>query len=109
MQAFQPRLFHKAIDAGADAVIRTGPHALGGIEIYKEIIDARIYCGMHYRTSGVHGSVMGRKAAQWIDKHYFLPVAQSHTRARYPARRRLISVLERFVRVSTNLTEAIGK
>jgi poly-gamma-glutamate synthesis protein (capsule biosynthesis protein) len=33
--AFQPRLFHKAIDAGADAVIRTGPHALGGIEIYK--------------------------------------------------------------------------
>jgi poly-gamma-glutamate synthesis protein (capsule biosynthesis protein) len=32
---FQPRLFHKAIDAGADAVIRTGPHALGGIEIYK--------------------------------------------------------------------------
>jgi poly-gamma-glutamate synthesis protein (capsule biosynthesis protein) len=33
--AFQPTLFRNAIDAGADAVIRTGPHMLGGIEIYK--------------------------------------------------------------------------
>jgi poly-gamma-glutamate capsule biosynthesis protein CapA/YwtB (metallophosphatase superfamily) len=33
--AFQPVLFRKAIDAGADAVIRTGPHALGGIEVYR--------------------------------------------------------------------------
>ena len=45
-------------------------------EIIKEIIDARVYGGMHYRTSGVHGSVMGRKVANWIDKHYFQPVAQ---------------------------------
>lgn len=32
---FEPMLFHAAIDAGADAVVRTGPHVLGGIEIYK--------------------------------------------------------------------------
>jgi poly-gamma-glutamate synthesis protein (capsule biosynthesis protein) len=32
---FEPALFHAAIDAGADAVVRTGPHSLGGIEIYK--------------------------------------------------------------------------
>jgi poly-gamma-glutamate capsule biosynthesis protein CapA/YwtB (metallophosphatase superfamily) len=32
---FLPVLFHKAIDAGADAVVRTGPHSLNGIEIYK--------------------------------------------------------------------------
>jgi poly-gamma-glutamate capsule biosynthesis protein CapA/YwtB (metallophosphatase superfamily) len=32
---FEPRLFHEAIDAGADAVVRTGPHLLNGIEIYK--------------------------------------------------------------------------
>ena len=32
---FEPELFHAAIDAGADAVVRTGPHVLGGIEIYK--------------------------------------------------------------------------
>ena len=32
---FEPALFHAAIDAGADAVVRTGSHVLGGIEIYK--------------------------------------------------------------------------
>jgi len=45
-------------------------------EIIKEIIAARVYGGMHYRTSGVHGSVIGRKVAHWIDKNYFQPVAQ---------------------------------
>jgi len=45
-------------------------------EIIKEIIAARIYGGMHYRTSGVHGSAMGRKVAHWIAKNYFQPVAQ---------------------------------
>jgi poly-gamma-glutamate capsule biosynthesis protein CapA/YwtB (metallophosphatase superfamily) len=32
---FLPDLFHQAIDAGADIVIRHGPHILGGVEIYK--------------------------------------------------------------------------
>jgi poly-gamma-glutamate capsule biosynthesis protein CapA/YwtB (metallophosphatase superfamily) len=32
---FEPVLFHEAIDAGADAVVRSGPHLLNGIEIYK--------------------------------------------------------------------------
>lgn len=33
--SFEPLLFHSAIDAGADAVVRNGPHVLGGIELYK--------------------------------------------------------------------------
>lgn len=33
--SFEPSLFHAAIDAGADAVVRNGPHVLGGIEIYQ--------------------------------------------------------------------------
>lgn len=32
---FLPPLFHDAIDAGADIVVRHGPHVLGGVEIYK--------------------------------------------------------------------------
>lgn len=36
-------LFHSLIDAGADAVVRHGPHALLGIEIYK---DRPIFYGM---------------------------------------------------------------
>ena len=40
----------------------------------KEVIDGRIYGGMHYRTSVVHGIVVSNKVAHWISKHYFLPV-----------------------------------
>ena len=43
-------------------------------DIIKEIIDARIYNGVHYRTSVVHGSVLSHKVAQWVAKHYFQPV-----------------------------------
>src|SRR5215471_7758480 len=40
----------------------------------NEIIDARVYDGFHYRTSGVHGTVIGNKVAHWVSKHYFLPM-----------------------------------
>lgn len=43
-------------------------------DMIKEIIDARIYAGFHYRTSAVHGTVMGKKVAHWVSKHYFQPL-----------------------------------
>jgi hypothetical protein len=39
----------------------------------REIIDARVYNGVHYRTSVVEGAVLGRKVAQWVAKFYFQP------------------------------------
>jgi hypothetical protein len=42
-------------------------------DIVKEIIDARVYNGVHYRTSVVEGSILGRKVAQWVAKFYFQP------------------------------------
>jgi hypothetical protein len=42
-------------------------------DMIAEVIDARVYSGFHYRTSGVHGNVIGKKVAKWISKHYFLP------------------------------------
>jgi hypothetical protein len=42
--------------------------------LIDEIIDARIFGGMHYRTSGVHGTVMGKKVVKWMTRHYFQPV-----------------------------------
>ena len=42
-------------------------------DIVKEIIDARVYNGVHYRTSVVEGTVLGRKVAQWVAKFYFQP------------------------------------
>jgi hypothetical protein len=44
----------------------------------KEVIEGRIYGGMHYRTSVVHGIVMSNKVAHFVAKNYFLPVEKLH-------------------------------
>jgi hypothetical protein len=43
-------------------------------DLIKEIIDARVYGGMHYRTSVQHGAVIGKKVAKWMTKNYFQTV-----------------------------------
>jgi PAP2 superfamily len=40
----------------------------------KEIIDARVWGGIHFRTADVQGTVIGKKVAHWLRKHYFKPV-----------------------------------
>ena len=45
-------------------------------DLVKEIVVARIYGGMHFRTSVIEGKVQGTKAAKWVAKHCFLPVQQ---------------------------------
>jgi hypothetical protein len=41
----------------------------------KEIIDARVWGGIHFRTADVQGAVIGEKVAHYLRKHYFQPVA----------------------------------
>lgn len=43
-------------------------------DIIKEIIDARIFGGMHYRASGRDGANIGKKVTRWMTKYYFQPV-----------------------------------
>jgi PAP2 superfamily len=40
----------------------------------KEVIDARVWAGIHFRTADMQGAVLGKKVAHWLDKHYFEPV-----------------------------------
>ena len=42
--------------------------------VVKDTIEGRILNGYHFRTADVHGAWIGKKAAQWIDRHYFEPV-----------------------------------
>ena len=39
----------------------------------KEIIDARVWGGIHFRTADVQGAVLGKKVAHWLKQHYFQP------------------------------------
>ena len=40
----------------------------------KEIIDARVWAGIHFRTADDQGYVIGRKVAHELKKNYFEPV-----------------------------------
>jgi hypothetical protein len=42
--------------------------------VLKEIIDARVWGGIHFRTGDVHGAVIGKKVEHWMEKHYFQPL-----------------------------------
>jgi hypothetical protein len=49
-------------------------------DVAKEVIDARVWGGIHFRTADVHGTVIGKKVAHWLHKHYFQPVGKHKLR-----------------------------
>jgi PAP2 superfamily len=40
----------------------------------KEVTDARVWAGIHFRTADTQGAALGKKVAQYLKKHYFQPV-----------------------------------
>nr|MBA2725285.1 hypothetical protein [Actinomycetota bacterium] len=42
-------------------------------DVVDDVIDARIYLGIHFRTPDVQGAGIGKDVARWLDKHYFRP------------------------------------
>jgi hypothetical protein len=45
-------------------------------EIGRDINDARIYAGFHFRTACEDGALIGRKVAKYVAKNYFQPVGK---------------------------------
>jgi hypothetical protein len=43
-------------------------------DIVRDVINGRIYGGMHYRFSGNAGAEIGRHVSRYVAKHYFRPV-----------------------------------
>ena len=39
----------------------------------KEVLDARVWGGIHFRTADVQGSVIGLKVSHYLVKHFFAP------------------------------------
>jgi hypothetical protein len=40
----------------------------------KEIIDARVWAGLHFRTADMQAQILGRKVANFAMKHFFQPL-----------------------------------
>ncbi len=36
----------------------------------EEVVDARVYAGVHFRTADVQGARIGRQVARWRERHY---------------------------------------
>jgi hypothetical protein len=43
-------------------------------EVVKDVIDARIYLGIHFRTADVQAAVLGKKVAFYLNKNFLQPV-----------------------------------
>lgn len=43
--------------------------------VTKEVIDARVWGGIHFRSADVQGVVTGQKVVHWMNQHYFAPVS----------------------------------
>ena len=45
----------------------------------EEVIDARVYSGIHFRTADVRGAILGRKVANYVQEHFFDGPAEAAT------------------------------
>ena len=61
------------LTSAAPNVIQRTRHYEHAHDLVREIIDARVWGGIHYRESDVKGAVLGRKVAHWTLQRYFLP------------------------------------
>jgi len=40
----------------------------------EEVVDARVWGGIHFRTAGTQGAEIGKTIARWERRHYFQPI-----------------------------------
>ena len=43
-------------------------------EPLKEIVEARIWAGLHFRTADVQGAELGKNVAEYMEDNYFEPL-----------------------------------
>ena len=60
-------------DTTVASVVQKTLHYESTDDLLRDVIDARIYGGMHYRNSGEAGVQLGRKTAQWVARYHFEP------------------------------------
>jgi hypothetical protein len=42
----------------------------------SRVIAARVYSGIHFRIADAQGAVIGKKVANWREKHFFQPASR---------------------------------
>ena len=85
------RFFGDVIDEGYQITSRSvllGPtdptmRSFGSFsQAIAEIVEARIWAGLHYRTADVQGKILGQEVARYTAAHYLQPVRHPHWQSR---------------------------
>lgn len=61
------------LESNAGDLIQRVRHYEHAQDLVKEIVDARVWGGLHYRGSDIAGATLGRDVARWAVERYFLP------------------------------------
>jgi hypothetical protein len=64
--------------AGGASTLSTTRHYATASDLRHEIVDARVWAGLHYRHSGIVGVRLGRAVAHYALAHYFQPTHRHH-------------------------------
>ncbi len=59
------------IDSQVPGLLQPVRHYTRFSQALEEVLEARIYGGMHYRTSTRHGEKMGKQVARFATRHFF--------------------------------------
>ncbi len=74
------QMFFGTDEIGFDVVSSRFPGELHHFDRFsdalEEIIEARIWAGIHFRTADVQGQILGREIADYMETHYFQPVGR---------------------------------
>jgi hypothetical protein len=62
---------------GGATTLTTTRHYSTVETLQTEIVNARVWAGLHYRTSGQAGVELGRDVARWALQRFFLPASES--------------------------------
>jgi hypothetical protein len=46
----------------------------------QEVVDARVYSGIHFRIADEHAAKIGKQVARWREKHFFEPAKRGFGR-----------------------------
>jgi hypothetical protein len=69
------RAFFHTDDIAFDIVSTRFPtqprHYSSFSQALAEVIDARVWGGIHFRTADVQGALLGKRVAHWEHNHYF--------------------------------------
>ena len=70
-QFYGTEKIHFILDSGVAGLLHPIHEFTSTDQMVKEVADARVFGGMHYRNSTSEGARLGRRTTEWIAERFF--------------------------------------